>query len=68
MNFWHLARLEELVAAELNKKVPAFCLHVGSIKKTKLHGLRPRANYSDRATAACQRSNCQLFRIEGATW
>jgi hypothetical protein len=28
----------------------------------------PRANYTDRATAACRRSNCQLLRIEGATW
>jgi hypothetical protein len=33
-----------------------------------LHGLSPRANYTDRATAACQRSDCQLLRIEGATW
>jgi hypothetical protein len=31
------------------------------LKKTKLHGLSPRANYTDRATAACR-------RIEGATW
>jgi hypothetical protein len=37
-------------------------------KKTKLHGLSPRANYTDRATAACRRSDCQLMRIEGATW
>jgi hypothetical protein len=29
--------------------------------KTKLHGLSPRANYRDRATAACRRSDCQLF-------
>jgi hypothetical protein len=36
--------------------------------KTKLHGLNPRANYTDRATAACWRSDCQLVRIEGATW
>jgi hypothetical protein len=34
-------------------------------KKTKLHGLSPRANYTDRATAACRRSDCQLLRIEG---
>jgi hypothetical protein len=27
----------------------------------KLHGLSPRANYTDRATAACRRSHCQLF-------
>jgi hypothetical protein len=33
--------------------------------KTKLHGLSPRANYTDRA---CRRSDCQLLRIEGATW
>jgi hypothetical protein len=38
------------------------------LKKTKLHGLSPRANYTDRATAACRRSDCQLLRIEGATW
>jgi hypothetical protein len=25
-------------------------------KKTKLHGLSPHANYTDRATAACRRS------------
>jgi hypothetical protein len=36
--------------------------------KTKLHGLSPRANYTDQATAACRRSDCQLLRIEGATW
>jgi hypothetical protein len=34
----------------------------------QLHGLSPRANYADRATAACRRSDCQLLRIEGATW
>jgi hypothetical protein len=28
----------------------------GRIKKTKLHGQSPRANYTDRATAACRRS------------
>jgi hypothetical protein len=39
-----------------------------AIKKTKLHGLSPRANYTDRATAACWRSDYQLLRIKGATW
>jgi hypothetical protein len=34
----------------------------------KIHGLSPRANYTDRATAACRRRDCQLVRIEGATW
>jgi hypothetical protein len=37
-------------------------------QKKKLHGLSPRANYTDRATAACRRSDCQLLRIKGATW
>jgi hypothetical protein len=37
-------------------------------KTNKLHGLSPRANYTDRATAACRRSDCQLLRIKGATW
>jgi hypothetical protein len=32
------------------------------------HKLNPRANYTDQATAACRRSDCQLLRIEGATW
>jgi hypothetical protein len=38
------------------------------IQLKKLHGLSPRANYTDRATAATRRSGCQLLRIEGATW
>jgi hypothetical protein len=29
--------------------------------KTELRGLRPRANYTDRTTAACRRSKCQLL-------
>jgi hypothetical protein len=37
-------------------------------KTNKLHGLSPRANYTDRAIAACRRSDCQLVRIENATW
>jgi hypothetical protein len=36
-------------------------------KTNKLHGLSPRANYTDRATAS-RRSDCQLLRIEGAKW
>jgi hypothetical protein len=37
-------------------------------KQNKLHGLSPRANYTDRATAASRRSDCQLLRIMGTTW
>jgi hypothetical protein len=33
-----------------------------------LRGLRPQANYTGRATAACRQRQCQLLRIEGATW
>jgi hypothetical protein len=36
--------------------------------KTKLHGFSPQANYTDRATATCRRSWCQLLRIEGVAW
>jgi hypothetical protein len=37
-------------------------------KLTKLHGLSLRANYTDRATAACRRSQCRLLRIDGVEW
>jgi hypothetical protein len=47
-------------------EVRAYSVDV-NIKK-KLHGLSPRANYTDRVTAASRRSDCQLLRIEGATW
>jgi hypothetical protein len=36
--------------------------------KKKILGLNPLANYTDRATAACRRSDRQLLRMEGATW
>jgi hypothetical protein len=32
--------------------------------KTKLRGLSPRGNYTERATAACRRSFCLFLRIE----
>jgi hypothetical protein len=44
------------------------CASVWKDLKKKLHGLSPRANYTDRATATCRRSDCQLLRIQGATW
>jgi hypothetical protein len=37
---------------------------ISLIKKKELNGLGLRANYADRATAACHRSVCQLMRIE----
>jgi hypothetical protein len=51
-----------------NKSVVREMQSLSKKTKTKLHGLSPRANYTDRATAACQRSDCQLLQIEGATW
>jgi hypothetical protein len=36
--------------------------------KTKLCGLSLQANYTDRVAAACQRSYCQLLRVEGVAW
>jgi hypothetical protein len=40
----------------------------GGGDQKNLHGLSPRANYTDRATTACRRSDCQLLRIKDATW
>jgi hypothetical protein len=41
------------------------CLCVYPLKKLKLHGLSPRANYTDRAIAAYRRSECQHFADKG---
>jgi hypothetical protein len=46
----------------------SFTVKATEQRKEKLHGLSPRANYTGRATAAFRRSDCQLLRIEGATW
>jgi hypothetical protein len=54
-----------------NHRVCGLCPSSGIIntKKTKkLYDLSPQANYIDRATAACRRSDCQRLLIEGATW
>jgi hypothetical protein len=37
-------------------------------EKLNLVALSPHANYTDRTTAACRRSQCQLLRIDGVTW
>jgi hypothetical protein len=49
-------------------KVPVVMNLYKNKQTNKLHGLSPRANYTDRATASCRRSDCQLLRIKGATW
>jgi hypothetical protein len=38
------------------------------LKKKKILGLSPQANYTDLATAACRRSWCQPLRVEGVAW
>jgi hypothetical protein len=44
----------------------AALLHQLDKKKTKLRGLSPQANYTDRATAACRRSFLvQIFAGRG---
>jgi hypothetical protein len=53
---------------DIKKPLRLYGTHTCYIKKNKLHGLSSRANYIDWATAACQRSDCQLLRIEGAMW
>jgi hypothetical protein len=67
---------QELLAANKLTSIPHETLYtskykckVNNMKLTYLlHGLSPQANYTDRATAACRRSECQLLQIEGATW
>jgi hypothetical protein len=36
---------------------------LGDTIDTKLHGLSPRANYTDRATAACRRNDILFFLV-----
>jgi hypothetical protein len=40
------------------------CDKLPATKKIKLIGFSPQENYTNRATAACRRSYCQLLRIE----
>jgi hypothetical protein len=43
--------------------LPCSPQHTFAVKKIRV--LRPLGNCADRETAACQRSQCQLFWIEG---
>jgi hypothetical protein len=57
---------------DVSQSHPTQIAHLNDIckktNKNKLNGLSPRANYTDRATAASRWSDCQLLRIKGATW
>jgi hypothetical protein len=61
--FWSLFTVTITGVSELD------CLASNCLKQTnKLHGLSPRANYTDWATGSCRRSDCQRLRRECATW
>jgi hypothetical protein len=55
--------------SDLSVLQPVACRHADCVTETRpllcwsveLYGLSPRPNYTDRATAACRRSDCQLF-------
>jgi hypothetical protein len=63
-----LGQLKKSLDIIENRKLGLKVCSIVPQPSTKLHGLSPRANYTDRATAACRRSNYQLLWIEGATW
>jgi hypothetical protein len=82
LSFWYLQMKNVTFWSriELHSEIPKLCYtgsakleyytehHYYVSKKTKLRGLSPRANYTDRATTACRQSDCQLLRMKGATW
>jgi hypothetical protein len=55
-----LFRLIQVFTAISNEAVSDRTIYI-----YKLHGLSPRANYTDRATAAFRRSDCQHFADKG---
>jgi hypothetical protein len=73
---WELLR--HVSISTLASSVPSVCIgsrqfarnpqSTNKTNKNKLHGLSPRANYTDRATTASRRNGCQILRIKDATW
>jgi hypothetical protein len=58
--------IQELEASYITNNMVCIYKHMSSIYTVyinikKLHGLSPRANYTDRATTACRRSDWQTF-------
>jgi hypothetical protein len=45
-----------------------FKIHDDDDDDKQLHSLSPQESYTDRLTASCWRSLCQLLRIEGVAW
>jgi hypothetical protein len=75
-DFWLFPKLKSVLKAKcfLNTEGIKSCVKkfwqtlLSRILKTKLRGFSLQANYTDRATAACRRSQCQLLWIEDVTW
>jgi hypothetical protein len=60
---------KEMAVPEIEKEEAISVSKVETYLLTySLHGLSPQVNYTNRATATCRRSQCQLLQIEGATW
>jgi hypothetical protein len=58
-----MLNVHSVAATYIAANMPFFREHEDGIflnLKKKLHGLSPRANYTDRATASCRRSDCQI--------
>jgi hypothetical protein len=55
MYYFRLFYLSKVVTVEIGKEI-IFKIYVCIYIKTKLRGLSPRANYTDRAAAAVRRS------------
>jgi hypothetical protein len=72
LNISSVLRFCSACTFKMNHKLLLYEIYKMEKKKKKIKkkhpGLSPRANYTDRATAACRPGDCQLLRIEGATW
>jgi hypothetical protein len=58
---WSKRALQQTCYSSPGKNI----ISILNIRIKELHGLSPRANYTDRATAACRRSDCKLFTDRG---
>jgi hypothetical protein len=62
MNVYYSDELRHLISSNNNVLI---YLVPKAKTKTKLRGFGPRANYTDRATAACWQSSANFLRIKG---
>jgi hypothetical protein len=64
----HGRRIVVLIHCYMRNRMHSPIINIIKKHKNKLPGMSPRANYTDRATAASRRTGYQLLRIKGATW